>query len=143
MSQRLKGQEVSLTLIENGQALTTIADFRSCEITPKLEKKEEGYLGEKTDRYDEIFNGVDGRAELNYENEDVFALMSSVIDRATRRTPGTVVNIKMTLNFPNGDRPRILLSNVFFGAMPFAFGSRSDYGTFNLDFSCSNIQVIG
>lgn len=143
MSQRIKGQEIQLSLIENGQVLSTTTDFRSAEITPKLEKKEEGYLGEKTNRYDEIFNGVDGRCELHYENEDIFAFLTSIIDRAVRRTPGTVVNMKMTLNFPNGDRPRILLSNVFFGPMPFAFGSRSDYGTFSLDFSCSNIQVIG
>lgn len=141
-SPRLKGQEVEAMLIVDGQVKDTITDIRSFEVAAKLEQKEEGYLGEKTNRYDEIFNGVRGRMELHYENGDVFAFMQQVIDRAKRRTPGTQVNIKASLNYPSGERKRVLLRDVYFGEMPFNFSSRSDFGTLSLDFQCEDINVI-
>jgi len=141
-SQRIKGQEVELQFVVDGKVQDTITAFRSFEIAAKLEQKEEAYLGEKTNRYDEMFNGVRGRAEFHTENKDVFTLIQSIIDRATRRTPGTQINVKATLNYPNGDRPRILLQDVFFGEIPLGFGSRADYGAVSLDFSCSNFKVL-
>lgn len=141
-SQRIKGQEVEVLLIVDGTVQDTITDVRSFEVAAKLETKEEGYLGEKTNRYDEIFNGVRGRMELHFENKDVFTLLQSIIDRAKRRTPGTQINIKATLNFPNGDRPRVLVANAFFGEVPINFGSRGDYGTVSLDFQAEDVRVI-
>jgi len=140
--QRIKGQEVEVILIVDGTAQNTITDVKSFEVAPKLEMKEEGYLGEKTNRYDEIFNGVRGRMELHFENADIFDVMLSVIDRAKRRTPGTKINIKATLNFPNGDRPRVLVSDASFGEFPIGFGGRADYGTVGVEFQASDVSVI-
>jgi hypothetical protein len=140
--QRIKGQEVEVLLIVNGQVQQTITDVRSFEVTPKFDKLEEGYLGETTDRYDEMFKGVRGAMELHFENQDIFNLVQSVLDRARRRTPGTIVNIKATLRFPNGQRPRVIIQDAFFGDMPINFGSRADYGTLKLDFESSNFQKI-
>lgn len=141
-SPRIKGQEIEVLLILNGVLQDTITDVRSFEVAAKLETKEEGYLGEKTNRYDEIFNGVRGRMELHFENKDVFDLIESIIDRAKRRTPGTQINIKATLNFPNGDRPRVIISDAFFGEIPISFGSRGDYGTVSLDFQAEDVNII-
>ena len=140
--QRIKGQEVEVILVVDGKAQDTITDVRSFEIGLKTELKEEGYLGEKTNRYDEIFNGVRGRMELNFENQDVFSLFTAVLDRAKRRTPGTQINVKATLNFPNGDRPRVLIPNVFFGEIPMNFGSRGDYGTVGLEFAAEDFNQL-
>jgi len=140
--QRIKGQEVEVLLVVDGDVQDTVTDVRSFEVAAKLELKEEGYLGEKTNRYDEIFNGVRGRVELHFENSDVFSTIQSIIDRAKRRTPGTQINIKATLNFPNGDRPRVMIPDAFFGEVPISFGSRSDYGTVGLDFSASDISIL-
>jgi len=141
-SQRIKGQETEVLILVDGSIVETVTDVRSFEVAAKLELKEEGYLGEATNRYDEIFNGVRGRMELHIENDDIFDLWSSIIDRAKRRQPGTQINIKSTLNFPNGDRPRILISDAFFGESPLNFASRGDYGTVGLEFSASDLQVI-
>lgn len=140
--QRIKGQEVEVSLIVDGEIAETTTDVRSFEFAYKLEQKEEAYLGEKTNRYDEIFNGMRGRLELHYENQDVFDIVKAIVDRAKRRTPGTQINIKATLNFPNGDKPRVLISDVFFGEVPFNFGSRSDYGAVTLDFQASDGTVL-
>ncbi len=58
MAQRIKGQEIEVRLIVDGVLQSTLTDIRSFEVTPKLEKLEEQYLGETTMRYDEIFNGL-------------------------------------------------------------------------------------
>lgn len=141
--QRIKGQEVEVLISVGNVPQTTITDIRSFELTFQLEKKSEGYLGETSNRKDEVFNGIQGKIELHYENEDVLNLVKAIVDRAQRRTPGTKINIKATLNFPNGDRPRILLSDVSFGEIPMSFGSRTDYGTMSLDFEGTEYTVIG
>jgi hypothetical protein len=139
---RIKGQETEVLLIVDGEVFDTVTDVRSFEVAAKLETKEEGYLGEKTNRYDEIFNGVRGRMELHFENPDVFDLMFKIVDRAKRRTPGTQINIKSTLNFPSGDRTRVIIQDAYFGEMPVSFASRGDYGTVSLDFQASDISVL-
>jgi hypothetical protein len=49
-SQRLKGQEVEVLLVVDGEIQDTTTDIRSFEVAAKTELKEEGYLGEKTNR---------------------------------------------------------------------------------------------
>jgi hypothetical protein len=142
MAQRIKGQEVEVLFIIDGEVQDSLVDVRSFEVAAKLEMKEEGYLGEKTNRYDEIFSGMRGRMELHFESEDVFGVFQSIIDRAKRRTPGTQINIKATLNFPNGERPRVLIPDAFFGEIPINFGSRADYGAISLDFQASDFKVL-
>lgn len=140
--QRIKGQEVEVLIIADGEVQETVTDVRSFEVAAKIETKEESYLGEKTNRYDEIFNGCRGRMDLHFENPDIFALMFKIIDRAKRREPGNQINIKATLNFPNGDKSLVLIQDAFFGEIPFNFGSRSDYGSTTLDFQASDIKVL-
>lgn len=141
-NQRIKGQEVEVMVVVDGRALSTVTDVRSFEVGPQLEIKREGYLGETTDRRDEIFNGVTGRMELHFENQDIFGLFTAVVDRARRRTPGVKINIKATLNFPGGDRPRVLINDAFFGPFPINFAGRGDYGAVTVDFESSDISFI-
>jgi hypothetical protein len=142
VSQRIKGQETEMIFVLNGKPVQNTTDFKSLEFTPLLEIKQEGYLGEKTDRFDEIFNGVRGRAELHFENTEVFDFVMAIIDRAKRRQPGTKVNMKTTLNFPSGVKKRVLLSDLFFGEAPFTTSSRGDYIKVDLNFNCSDINPI-
>jgi hypothetical protein len=142
VAQRIKGQEVEMLLVVNGVAQTTTTDVRSLEIAPKLEMLEEGYLGETTDRYDEIYKGIRGTVELHFENADVFAFFQSVVDRARRRTPGTTINFKAALNFPNGNRPVVMISDCYFGEFPINFGSRQDYGSIKMEFQASDYAVL-
>ncbi len=140
--QRIKGQEVELILVVNGIPQQTTTDVRSFELAVKTDPLEEGYLGETTDRYDEIYKGVRGRMELHFENQDVLSIIQSIIDRARRRTPGTQINAKGTLNFPNGQRPLAIVNDIFFGELPINFPSRSDYGTVSLDFQAADVTFI-
>ena len=139
---RLKGQETEVMLIMNGQVQNTVTDVRSFEMGVQMEIIKEGYLGEKTDRRDDVFRGTRGRMELHYENKDVFDVIQAIVDRATRQSPGTKINVKTTLNFPNGQRKLVMLQDVYFGEIPLNFASRSDYGTVGLEFESANFKFI-
>lgn len=142
MAQRIKGQEVEAILVVNGAPQLTTTDIKSFELTLQLEILSEGYLGETTDRKDSVFKGIAGSLELHVENQEFLKLFQTIVDKARRRTPGTRINLKATLNFPNGDRPRVLIPDVEFGELPLNFGSRTDYGAITLSFEASNLQVL-
>jgi len=142
MGQRIKGQEVEVLIISDGRPRASLFAIRSFEITLQHEIMSEGYLGETTNRRDAIFNGVQGRMEAHVESREFLDFFFEVVNKARRRTPGSQINIKATLNFPNGDRPRILIPAVEFGSLPLNFGSRSDYGSVSLDFEGATASVI-
>lgn len=139
--QRIKGQETTVEIVTNGVPQASLNIVRSLTITPRFEKKEEGYLGEYQQRFDEMFLGVDFALELNFGDDGVLKFMQEVKNRAQRRTPGTVINMNTTLRFPSGQVKAVTLTDCYFGDMPIGFGSRSDYGTFSIDGSCSDITV--
>jgi len=140
--QRIKGQEVSVILVVAGVMQDEITDIKSFDVTREFESTEEGYLGETANRYDEFYKGYSGSMELNFGSRAVFDLMTSIQDRAQRREPGTVINIKATLNFPSGERRKVLLQDAFFDSIPMSFGSRGDYGTVSLSFKGADVRVI-
>ena len=139
---RIKGQEVELILMENGSPAQNFSFIRSTELTWQTELIQEGYLNETTDRYDTIFKGVKGKAEMHFDSPDILTLIQRVVERARNRVAGTQWNVKQTLNFPNGRRARILAKDIFFGPFPLNFGSRAAYGAVSIDFACSNAYSL-
>lgn len=142
MAQRLKGQETEVMLVVDGTPQATITTIKSFEMTWQLEKSSEGYLGETTDRKDAFFKGISGSIDMHIENQDIFGLIVKIVDKARRRTPGTKINIKTTLNFPNGDRPRLMIPNVEFGDIPLNLGGRGEFASVKLDFEASEAQKL-
>ncbi len=92
-TQRIKGQEVSIIITRGGELEAELVDVKSCEFTPQFEIKEQGYLGEKTNRHDDIFNGVKGSLELHIHSGDVFDFIQAIKDRAQRNAPDLVFNV--------------------------------------------------
>lgn len=142
MSQRIKGQEVEVLVVLNGQTQDALFDVRSLELVLQQEITSEGYLGETTNRKDSIFNGVRGRLEAHFENNQFVTLFTAVVNKSRRREAGTRINIKTTLNFPNGQRVRVMIPDVEFGDLPINFGSRSDFGTIGLDFEAAELNFL-
>ena len=142
MGQYIKGQEVEVIAVLDGVPQTDVFLIRSFEFTFQQSISSEGYLGETTNRKDSIFNGISGMFDAHIENAKALSLYLALVDKARRRTPGTILNVKATLNFPNGDRPRVLIPNVECGDLPVKFGSRSDYGSVSIPFEASTASVI-
>jgi hypothetical protein len=141
-SARIRGQETSVVLIQDGNPVDEITTIQNHEFTYMTERKEEGYIGETSNRFDTIFNGVSGKMDLHFSSSKVFDVFASIIEKAARRVPGTRFNIKTTMNFVDGSRARVIMRDVEFGNIPVNFGSRSDYGKISLDYACSSAQTI-
>jgi hypothetical protein len=143
MAQRIKGQEVRIIFTSPVGVETSLTDITSFEVEPQLEILSEGYLGETTERKDDIFKGVRGRAELHLESQEYFQFVQRVLDRSQRRTAADgKFNVVATLSFPNGQRPRVLLDDVFFGPPPVNVSSREDYVSATVEFECSFVRFL-
>lgn len=142
MAQRVKGQESSVVVIVDGQPSDSLNAIKDLEVSFQLERLQEGYLGETTDRYDDVFKGLKGSLTAHLDSPAAFNVVQQIVERARRRTPGIKFNIKTTLEFPSGRRARVVLRDVAFGEVPVNFGSRTDYVSLKLDFACSDGQVL-
>lgn len=139
---RSKGQDVHVLIVQNRTVLETITAVRSFEITPKMKKLVEGYLGESTNRYDDVYDGVEGKFDVDEESKDIHVLRRAIIDRARRRVAGVIFNIKVTIDMPNGDRPRILIPNVSWGELPATVSERTAYVRGSFDYGASDYVLI-
>lgn len=142
MGARIKGQEVEIIMLIDGEPRGNLAFAKSVDFSFLTERKAEGYLGETTQRYDTIFNGVEGKTQHHFDRAEPFNIIRAIINKARRREPGTQFNLRATLNFAIGRKARIVFRDAEFGALPIAFSSRADYGTFSLDFGCSEAQIL-
>ena len=138
---RVIGQQIELMLIANGVVQYTITDVKSFDMTWLLEIIKQGYLGETTERRDEVYHGVKGKLSFNFENQQILALARSIIDRARTRVPGFKVNIKVTIRMSNGDTPLIVNPDVKFEDIPLTGGGRSELATIDLGFEADDAPV--
>lgn len=127
MAQRIKGQEVSVLVTMDGELQAEITDIQNFGITLQLELLQQGYLGETSDRYDEVFKGAKFDFEMHTHSQDYWTLVASIIDRARRKTPNLVFNIVATLSYPNGDTPTVTLPDVSWGPSAVNAPARADY----------------
>mgnify|MGYP000267012472 FL=1 len=141
-SQRVLGQNVSVIIIQDSDILDEVNCVRSFGFTYELEIKDEGYIGETTNRKDSVFKGIKLDMELHTNNTKVFSLIQSAVDKARRRTPGTRINIKATISYPNGQQARVTFRDVEFGAFPVNASNRTDYVTIKLDAACSDAMAV-
>lgn len=141
-SQRLLGQNVSLILLQNSTPLEEITCIKSFSSTAQLEMKEEGYLGETTQRFDSVFKGFKMDIELHTTSNKYITLVNQVISRARNRDQNMRMNLKAALRWPNGDRCRATYIDVQFGDIPLNVGSRTDYLTLKFDMACSEATFV-
>lgn len=143
MTQRLKGQEVTLSFVTpagDAEGLDIISSF---EAELVMEILTERYLGETSDRYDDIYRGTTGSAELHIATQDYLTFTQRVQDRAERRTPASgVFNVTSSFAFPNGQRPRITFENVFFGPLPIRVPESAGYVTVTVAWGCARIRRV-
>lgn len=139
MAQRIKGQDVNLTLTVNGALKKSVTDIKSLELTSQLSILTEGYLGETSNRRDSIFNGVKGKIEFHLEDPAILDVIREIVNAARARVAGVKVTITSVLNFPSGVTRIVTIPNAFFGDIPINFGSREAYGMSSLDFEAEDV----
>ena len=127
MAQRIKGQDTVVQIVVNGVLQAELTDIQSFHVALNLELLQQGYLGETTDRYDEIFKGAHFDFEMHHHSSDYAVFNQQLIARARRQAPNTVINVSSQLNFPNGQVVNVLFSDSYFGTPDQTTPSRADY----------------
>lgn len=140
-AQRLKGQEVSIRVIQGGNVVNELSIISSFNDAVALEIKENGYLGETVNRFDEILNGYGGDFESHLNRAAWNSFVQAVIDRAQRRTPDVQFNVVRVDFFPNGDSSVYTYTDVYWGNIPTTVASRGDYVKVRGEFKCSERPV--
>lgn len=141
-SNRIRGQEVSVLLVVDGTPQSSLTNVQNFEVMLEMEKQEEAYLGETSNRFDEIYKGVSFKMDVHNSDPDLFNFFDAVKSRAQRQTPGVQVNIKATLQYPSGDRRRVIIQDAFFENMGLTFGGRTEYGSTTVSGEASEYRVI-
>lgn len=134
---RLRGQEVELRVFTNSVLEDSMTLVASIEETFKLEKKEDGFLGETSNRYDHIFNGVDGKLEIQVNSTAWMRFQNAIKAQAQRKQPATVINMVRTDFYANGETAVITYNDVKFGPSPTSISGRGEFVKVSLDWSCS------
>jgi hypothetical protein len=140
-SQRIKGQEVTVLITDNGVLQTTLVDIQSFEVEAEFELKSMGYLGEVSNRKDEIYNGCKFTMELHLHTEDWFTFQQDIKNKAQRINPNLIFNITSVLSFPNGQTPSLTIPDAHFGANPLTISARGDYVKVKLEGEAQDFQV--
>jgi hypothetical protein len=136
--QRVKGQEVSLLFTQDGQLLDTITDIQNFNHDLELELIVKGYLGEKTNRKDEVFNGVKGTFSMHLSRNQWFAIQARIVGRAKRELPDIVFNITQVYAFPDGTTTTVVFPDVKFGPQTTDVASRNEYVSVKAEFGCDD-----
>ena len=139
--QRIKGQEVSIRVVQGGVPVASIDSISVFNDTVALELKETGFLGETVNRFDEILNGFGGDCEFHVTKPEWNELVEAIISRAKRETPDTNFNVVRADYFPNGQSALYTYRDVKFGEIPTNVPSRGDYVKARLQFKCSERPV--
>lgn len=141
-AQRVKGQEVEIAITSGGVIQDTLTDIHNFNVEFESEVKSQGYLGEKTDRKDDIYHGVKFDFEMHTHSQDWLHFIIAIHDRQKRNTPNLVINIGAVLFYPNGDEPQIFIPDAKFGAQAVSTASRADYTNKKIQGEADDMAVM-
>jgi hypothetical protein len=143
MTQRVKGQEAVLTFVSDAGTEEALGNVLSAEFEFQFDILTTRFLGETSDRKDDIFRGVRGRVEVHLSTQDALRFVDRVKGRATRRTAASGrFQMLTSLAFPNGERPRALFPDIYWGNMPFNIPAGDEYVTLTLEFEGSDGRFL-
>lgn len=137
-SQRIKGQEVQIIITRDGVLEETFTAIKNFQSTDEFEVKSVGYLGEKTNRKDEIFNGMKFSFDMHLSKKAFWTFKKAVKDRAQRVSPDLQINISGIFSFPNGETLAETLPDVHFGPMDKNVSDRGEYVDVKIEGECSD-----
>jgi len=142
MSDRIKGQETTVTFASGRGIEQTVEAFKSASFSYMRDTMTEGYLGETAERVDDIYKHISGKLTFHLTDAGIFDLVNRINEVSQRRLPGEVFQIASTWTFPNNQRRRVIMPSCVFGEIPFDISDRDSYVESSLDFKCRVARVI-
>lgn len=134
---RIKGQEIRIIVVEAGNPVLELNSISNFNDEAKFDLKEDGFLGEAVNRFDEVHNGYGFDFEMQVTGPKWLLWQRSITNRAQRITPGVIFNIVRVDQFANGETAVITYEDVKWGSMPTSIGSRGDYVKVKASGACS------
>lgn len=140
---RLKGQEVTLRLVREGAPESALTALRDITITLDMATLDEGYLGEKSNRRDEVYNGVSGSLTVVPEGPEIFTFIDFLKRRAQRdpATFGARINLTGRCSFPDGRVSRFVVRDLKFGSLSFNVPGRDQFTNVPLSWVADDIKI--
>lgn len=127
MAQRIKGQECTISIVRDGVLEAELTDIQDFNATLMLELLQQGFLGETTDRFDEVFKGSKFDFSMQHHSQDHLIFNKAIVDRARRKTPNIIINVQVTFAFPNGDTPTWSWPDASFGEIGVNIPGRAEF----------------
>lgn len=124
---RLRGQEVSIRIVQDGEVTSVINSIGSFNDSADLEIQEDGFLGEPVNRFDDILNGFGGDFEIQLTTANWLLFQRAILERARRDVPGRIFNIVRTDIYASGESCVWVYKDVKWGAQPTSIPSRKDF----------------
>ena len=140
---RIKGQEIQVRITQGGDLKRTLTAVESLTFTVKVDILRKSYLGETTDRRDDIYRGVALELSIDSESPDVIDLLTAIRDRASRRTAAseTQVNVTFSMAFQQ-KRKRISIPDLHFQDPGLSVSGRDAYVPLKLTAEAVDFKVI-
>lgn len=144
MANRIKGQECTLIVTSRAGTEEALGDVKSASVEFQLDILSEQLLGETSDRKDDLFRGMKVSFECQLESSDALRVVDKIKRKSQRRRGSETesIGIIMTLAFPDGTRPRIMIPDLAFGNIPLNIGGRADYVTLSFEAEASDADVL-
>lgn len=141
---RFIGQDTELLISVDGKPLSNITAIASHEFTIKINMIEKGYVGEQSDRLDEVFKGIGGTFEAHDSDGSVLEFAMTIMQRAKRRiAPIPKVTVKTVITFPeNGRRALVTMPDCKFSDIPVSIGGREEHGSFRFAYGAETAGLI-
>lgn len=139
--QRIKGQEVTISVVRGGVLETSFTDIKNFNFVIKAEVKKQGYLGEKGSRVDDVFDSVDFDFEMHVHNTEWVAFVTALQRRQKRELPDLEINIAGTFFYPNFETQAWVLPDCKFGDIPVGISDRKEYVNVKMSGSSGDFQL--
>lgn len=140
---RIKGQEMQVRITKGGELKRTLTAVESLTFTVKVDILRKSYLGETTDRRDDIYRGVALELSIDSESPEVIELLEAIRDRASRRTSAaeTQINVTFSMAFQQ-KRKRISIPDLHFQDPGLSVSGRDAYVPLKLTAEAVDFKVI-
>jgi hypothetical protein len=145
MSQRTRGQEVTIRISVDGQiqqgSMFKVTDFT---VTPRTDLNEADFLGELESDIDIQHHGFDLSWSIQDEDGVPIDLLSLIIDRERthQKHPDVTITVIHTYR-KSGERPRIeVFHDVFIKENEAGFSGRKEYNTHGYEAKAKRRSVL-
>lgn len=144
MSQRIRGQEVTIQVVIDGSIKAgSLAQVMEFQLNPRTDITETPFLGEIEDDLDIMHHGYDFEFTVHEKDGTVRDILLDIVAREQDRTAHPAVNVVVTYAYRAGTASKsIVLENCFLKVDRMDIGGRKEYVSNRFSGKCKTISKL-